>query len=469
MSGLWILGGDDALKTAVEARLKTNPKGSDLFHVHLISDFSEIPADQLAQTANHVWLDAFHPSYPGFEGLKKLRTIGFKGGAFLFGEPAAESVLEPFQSDGLTGYFPPYEQADLNLVCGIVESRSHYDGDLDVSRFLKEGGRYSAEMIKSFKEFNAFGVKLATFVTRFGVNISQLKKLLMGLSLSHVKATSGTPTVDVPFKIFFGMDPVKLVVGATVNSRGVSRSALKSEFCQMIAGIRSQKALPGSLFPELYHVARAVDNLAIFGGSTSASTEGMDPMILLGALPFPTEQATAKPFSFFIFSHSEPPMVQSVEPAAAPSAESSVAPDSAPTTAVDAGSAPGSIANDEVNAILEDPVIIGDQPVVADPDNPRDSSIASPPKPAAEAVVVESHLSNEDAAELKRLKELSQTMAADIRRLMKERRQPTTDREMRDAVAQLEEKVKRLQKEKQHYAEQLEQLRAAQSKDKKAA
>jgi hypothetical protein len=34
---------------------------------------------------------------------------------------------------------------------------------------------------------------------------------------------------------------------------------------------------------------------------------------------------------------------------------------------------------------------------------------------------------------------------------------------------QLEEKVKRLQKEKQHYAEQLEQLRVAQSKDKKAA
>jgi hypothetical protein len=290
----------------------------------------------------------------------------------------------------------------------------------------------------------------------------------MGLSLSHVKATSGTPTVDAPFKIFFGMDPVKLVVGATVNSRGVSRAALKTEFCQMITGIRSQKSLPGSLFPELYHVARAVDNLAIFGGSASILNEGMDPMILLGALPFPAEQATAKPFSFFVFSHSEPPQAQSVEQTIAATeggaAPTEVSPAPALTT-----SAPGAIANDEVNAILGDPVIIGDQPVTADPDNPRVEPSVPTPTPASEATFVQSSLSNEDAAELKRLKELSQTMAADIRRLMKERRQPTTDREMRDAVVQLEEKVKRLQKEKQHYAEQLEQLRVAQSKDKKAA
>jgi hypothetical protein len=55
---------------------------------------------------------------------------------------------------------------------------------------------------------------------------------------------------------------------------------------------------------------------------------------------------------------------------------------------------------------------------------------------------------NAALAELEHHKQANEAMGADIKRLMKERRQPTTDRELRDSNQRLAEQVKTLTGEK---------------------
>jgi hypothetical protein len=58
--------------------------------------------------------------------------------------------------------------------------------------------------------------------------------------------------------------------------------------------------------------------------------------------------------------------------------------------------------------------------------------------------------------ELKAAKALSEVMAADVKRLMKERRLPRTDPELRDALAEGAARTKRLQEENRALLEQIE-------------
>jgi hypothetical protein len=115
---------------------------------------------------------------------------------------------------------------------------------------------------------------------------------------------------------------------------------------------------------------------------------------------------------------------------------------------------PLALQDKDVSEILADePVVLGDKPQVlgeAPSAAPRVVSVepvvvspSSGPSPELEARMQELN------TQLHRLQEVNTALAHDVRRLMKERRQPTTDRELRDAVTELQERLKKLMLDRQ--------------------
>ena len=490
MRVIWLLGEDARAKKLLEQQLTPQARGVD-YRVRLVKTLEEIPEDHIMNPGVTILLDAFHPTLGGFEGLKTIRSMGFEGPVFLFGEPSPDLAVMPFRTAGLSGYFPSLDRADFNFVSGLIHYRLNFVGDMDLTHFLKTGGRSSSEVIKSFRDFNAFGMKLATFVGRFGVDIAQLKKVLMGLCLGHVKTGSGAPVIDNPFTIHYGMDPNKVMLAVSTFSRGATQASVLNDFCEVLAGLKNQKALPGTIFPEFYHVGRAAENLILLCGSAQSTSDSMDPMMLLTAIAFPNvNDKKQAPIGVFAFAH----VLQTAEIASdgaappTPTLEESVPTDAvslveAPPAAegwpeatnrdpgnaeAHAAKAPeaekpsGTLQSVDLNDILEDPKIIGDVPHVNNPDKPVtgkwEGALPVAPIEKGSVLTASADVSAELAAaqtkataaetELKRLKDVCAAMSLDVRRLMKERRQPTTDRELRDAVTGLEEKLKKVTAEK---------------------
>ncbi len=189
---VWLVGGPASAKTALERALDAERMGVP-FAVHTASSVQEIPHEHYANPGVVALLDAFSARDQGFAGVRTLRDAGFKGHIFLFGEPAPEEAANAFNSMGLSGFFPPYERADYFFIGGVIHAAIAYDGNLDVNRFILPGGRSSFETLRSLKDFNTFSAKLATFVSKFGIELGRLRKVLMALSLPHVKTDTGQP------------------------------------------------------------------------------------------------------------------------------------------------------------------------------------------------------------------------------------------------------------------------------------
>jgi hypothetical protein len=376
---------------------------------------------------------------------------------------------------------------------------------VDLDWFLNPGGRSSIETIRSLKDFHAFGTKLATFVSRFGVDVQQLKKVLMGLTLPHVKTASGTLAVEQPFTMQYGMDPTKVLLGIDSFSRGSSWSVMRGEVTAALSQLKVPQAPVSSMLPEIHHVMRATENIALFSGNARASKEESDPVFLLTSMLFPNAAAAANkkaaPSHYFCVTG----FVQSTqelsedEARARPGEE--ITPSSAPAVSVTVGeearetqnaapteeapepvasaeevpqdAAPSGLIEDvDLNRILSsDPTIVGDAPKHADSMAPSPKR-AAVPAPEAETFsepglrLVSPSGQGEGASpaggeeqvsksELDRLKEVCSAMGNDIRRLMRERREPTTDKELREAKAELEGKLKKLTEERVQLLEQM--------------
>ncbi len=481
MRVVWVVGGHSTTKTSLEQALRFDRTGTEYF-VRLANHPAEIPAEHLKDPGVVVLLDSFHPQFPGFEGLKAIRAMGFKGPAYLFGEPAPESAVEPFKNLGLSGYFPPFERADYFFAGGLIHYQLHFDGQLDLSHFLGSNGKASIETISNLKDFASFGVKLATFVGRFGVDLNQLKKVLMGLSLPHVKTGTGTPKIDEPFKLYYGMDPTKIILAAPGFSKGSNRDALVAEFCDSVATLKSSTPGHSGLFPEIHHVAKSAENLVILAGSAKSSVEAMDPMILMTTIAFPkTQEVQNSPVYVFAFSHVVPTDEMSGDAAYQDSLPIDGAqPPEAPTDEIEAPAAEaqpaGTIEAVDVSSLLSEPIVVGDQPSgLAEQQLTNETPSAdAPPEPVdgaffdsaafgadgqmmdagqLDAMAKEQERSNQ---EIEKLKGDLVAMGQDLRRLMKERRLPSTDRELRDAYAQLEAKLKKTIEERTRFAKVIE-------------
>jgi hypothetical protein len=459
---VWLLGGDAQAKKNLERALATQSPATE-YSVRMASAISDISEDDLMHPGVVMVCDAFHPTYPAFEGIKALRATGFSGPLFLSGEPSPELSVAPFLQHALAGYVPSFDRLDFSFFAGLIHHQIFFDGTLAIEKFLEHGGRSSSEVVRTFKDFNQFGAKLATFVQKFGIDVNQVRKLLMGLGLPHIKGSASGPSVDQSFTLYYGIDAHKLVLGVTAFSRGSTREALLSDFTSVLAGHKDQKALPGTIFPELFHVARAVNNLVLISGSAKQPVQNLDPLFLVAAIPFPqVANKPQGPINLFSFVYVQPtaeiekraeeePLPLSAE-VAPPSQAQSVSAEAQPE---------GMIGNVDMDGILNEPVIMGDQPTFVDSDAARSASPSNraptQPLPSSKPLgdvgstfnsVAPSSGEGEELdpatqAELVRLREVCAAMSADIRRLMKERRVPSTDRELRDAVVQLEEKLKK--------------------------
>src|SRR4051812_41190128 len=100
MKVIWLLGGDANARKQLERNLAPE-RTSVEYKVKRASSLADIPPEDLRKSSVTILADAFHPQYPGFEGLKAIRATGFPGPVYIFGEPAAELAVTPFRSLGL--------------------------------------------------------------------------------------------------------------------------------------------------------------------------------------------------------------------------------------------------------------------------------------------------------------------------------------------------------------------------------
>jgi len=480
MRKVWLVGGDKSARLQLEQTLNRDGALSD-YRVFEADDFSVIPERDHRNPGVVFLLDAFHPKVGGFEGLKVLERLNSQGFRFLIGEPTPEQCVEPFRDFKLAAYLPPSTRWDIDFAAGLIEHQIHYTGELRLARFLTRAGRSSSETIHNFKEFGQFGKTLATFLSRFGCDIPRLKSILMGLCLGHLKNGPQGPHVEAPFVIHYGMDPQKVLLSITTHSKGLDRQAFMQEYCEVLTGLSDLNSQPRALFPEIFHVARSAKNLILLGGSSKSESPSMEPLTLLVGLGFPSVgDRKLPPVTTFGFcsvrstpeyvenedvapSQPDATQVRNVTQAETQPQESVVesAPEVQAQVQVAPVNAPMVLADKDINEILNDePVVLGDQPqILGDPAGP------APRVVPVEAVVVhqesapphelESRL-QELNQELSKLKDVNAALAHDVRRLMKERRQPTTDRELRDAVTELQERQKKLLQERAKLKETLD-------------
>ncbi|MBS1985514.1 MAG: hypothetical protein JST16_15215 [Bdellovibrionales bacterium] len=507
---VWAVGAPEPIRATLEKALSRERTGLD-FSVQAASSIQQIPAAHLANPGVIVLLDAFLSDSKGLAGVRTLREAGFRGPLYLFGEPAFEEAAHAVDELGLFGFFAPFERADLYFVAGLIQASIDFDGSIDPQRFISPSGRASSETIRSLKDFNAFSAKFVAFVARFGIEIERLRKVLKSLSLPHVKTEGGAPVIEHPFTLHYGMDPHKVVLAAPAFSRGASLKVLRSDYASVLASLKSDRPAPGAMFPEFHHLARATQNLVFLSGSShSGDLSTVDPILLLTTLDFPQKDKAQVPSYFFSFVHVTPTeeMLEAGEsPEDALEAlvqETAAAGDS---EAAPASAGPELLDAQDIDALLAEPKIVGDAPHVTGdsvggnfavnaaeapaaspaPENvtpmgaaatadaadlsdedllagmaaPTTESVTASAAPSAggtidhtedsvssvEAQALQQKL-NEAMAELDSLRKISESMGADIKRLMKERRLPTTDRELRDSNTRLQEQVKSLQMEK---------------------
>jgi len=220
----------------------------------------------------------------------------------------------------------------------------------------------------------------------------------------------------------------------------------------------------------------------ILAGTAKSAVEAMDPMILMTTLTFPTtKDVRNSPVYVFAFTHVVPTDEMSGDLAYLEShtveAESTPAdPSSAETSAEQPV---GTIEEVDITKILAEPNVVGDTPefspvdfgpvtgssgnavdtetpgegIASDSGGVLDSSSSTIDTAQLEAMMKEQE---ESAAEIGRLKTELMVMGQDIRRLMKERRQPSTDREMRDAHEQLQAKYKKTTEDRNRLSKAIE-------------
>jgi len=463
MRQVWVLSDD----VRVESRLSTafiESRYHVKYRVQSARSISEIPAAHLSDPGVSCFVDAFSSQAPGFEALRQLRAQGFAGPVFMFGEPAPEDAVDPFLKDALTGFLPPLDRCDLFVAAGLVHSFHHFKGVLDLKWFLDTGGKSAVESIASIKDFNQLVLKLMNFVSRFGVNAETLKRSLVALSSSHVKNTPQGPVVSKPFKLSYGLDAAKLMLGVFLDSEELKSASGLEEFGAALAQVKAHGKVGTGHRSDLLNVAKITSNLVYIGGSA-----GPDPSVdavLLTSIAFTKGQSSqAEPYFFSYvtarFSNEITDDQAPVIPTEALRFEAIPTPP-APTPLIVAAPppplavlAPAESPTPKKRELFE-PNVMGDGPPESleslmleaqlnslgeaggsATDGAEAPVVSSDPELVAKCQALE--------AELAGLKSLSEALAADVKRLMKERREPLTNADLKENLNELNVRMKHLQ------------------------
>jgi hypothetical protein len=474
MRQVWLLSDSPRTLRALQYALKRPGMGVQ-YRLDQIDTFEKVSAGHLQDRGVTFILDAFHSKYPGFEGLRHLRELGFEGPVFIAGEPAPEEAVVPFAQLKLTGFLPPLERLDSSVAAGLVHYKLNFGGDFDLKHFLEEGGRSASERIANINDFNQLIRKLMKFVQRFGVNVEKLKRTVVALSGSHVKTTAQGPHVSAPFRICYGVDASKLMLAVSLDLPNSDGQNLSEDFVSGLTHFREPAKAPvRGRRQDFANSARVAGNqILIWGNSREGTADG--EAFLLAALPFSREGAPCIDPYFFAFVEARPSVELSDEglpPITLASRTEDTADVFEPMIAGDLPADEQPAARSAVPAPvrpLPQASPLGDLPMssfseslasldpVPAPSSPQARENLAPP------VILPSLAPDKMQAELRKalddlrhLQKVSDAMAADIKRLMKERREPRTDPELREAIAEGVERAKRLQEANQAVVEKLE-------------
>ncbi len=524
MRVVWVVGAESSTFNLLKPVFDPHKLGGMEYVLKFAATPEQVDEKDLSNPGIIYLFDAFCMTAPGFEGIKQLRSKGLNGLVFLFGEPALEMTSEAFKDLKISGIFPNFESIDLNLAAGTIHNRIYYDGEVNLDAFLTPGGRSSSETIHNFKEFSSFGIKLATFLGKFGIDLVQLKRLLLGLTLPHIKTHSGTPQVEQPFTISYAVDKKKILISTKTFSKGSTKESLLNDFSDIITHLKSPTPPQGTIFPELNHVARVSEAILIFTGSAYEPQPNVDPIAMVSFLNFPNsikeKSATHHVFGFCDVSKTPeyeefnpeselptelPPVVSEIPEntdsqanqenlassdqqtttdqtqaettsSVAENPDSQNAQPSSETQPTENSEVAGTIPQEDVTQILNDPMaVIGDTPKEVDPfsapteseaapelnvttvsnESIETTSTASSSSDTPTVGIVETKVNVVEEEEYLKLKELVNALSQDVRRLMKERRTPTTDKELRESYTQLEERLKKSNAEKLKLEEEI--------------
>jgi hypothetical protein len=453
MRQVWVLSEDARVQSRLSAAFLES-RFHVKYRVQVARTLADVPDAHLADPGVSFFLDAFSSSSPGFDGLKKLRTRGFRGPVFLLGEPAPEDAAEPFLKEALTGFLPPIDRSDVFLAAGLVHAYHHFEGDIDLKWFLDTGGKAAVESIATIKDFNQLVLKLMNFVSRFGVNIQKLKRALVALSSSHVKNTPKGPTVIKPFKICYGIDSGKLILGVSLDAEELKGEKFLEDFGVTLSQVKGQAKVSASPRSDILNVAKITSNLVFLGGCArpqGSSTESF----LLSTISFVKGATSQVEPYFFAYVNA-----QASEEMTAEAAKLEVVP---PLGAAPAAAAPLVAKKKD----LFEPSVMGDRPVDSQP-----SLAESPLSAYAEESFAPSHESTPSAhvagadadpdlvkklqtlqRDLDQHKRLSEALAADVKRLMKERREPLTSADLKESLVELNARLKHLQEQNKKLTE----------------
>ncbi len=480
MRQIWVLGEDVRVQSRLQALL-SNPRYGVKYLVKNANSLSDVPKEHLENEGVAFVIDAFHPQYPGFDALIKLRAMGFKGPVILLGEPAPEDAVTPFQTHEMTAFLPSTDRIDISYLAGVVHYQLNYGGDLDLKLFLELSGKASIENITSLKEFNQLVLKLMNFVSRFGVNIQKLKRTLVGLSSSHVKNTPKGPTVTQNFKLCYGLDGAKLIVGVSFDdSKNLMEE--REEFLGALQSFKTGKAT-GSR-GDFFNVAKITSNLAMIGGSAFEGRQ--TESFLLTSISFAkSAKGISDPYSF-AWIHAKPTqeLADSAEDASEAKAqkkqifEPSIVGDvpdqnpepvPAPAPVVKkAGPVNIGVPRQEAPKVVAVVEEVQKAPEQKEAKNiPPVHGHGKPVPDFSNSVGTPGQKLGDDPGELKKMIEklqrelkesvtVSQALSEDVRRLMKERREPLTDADLKESLQEATVKAKRLQEQNKSLASQME-------------
>ncbi len=485
MRQIWVLGEDARVQSRLQVLLSHQRFGVK-YKVSGAKTLSDIPEEHISSDGVVIVVDAFHPQYPGFDGLTKVRARGFKGAVYLLGEPAPEDAVGPFESHDLTAFLPSVDRIDISYLAGLIHHGLTYGGDLNLKLFLEESGKASVENITSLKEFNQLVLKLMNFVSRFGVNIQKLKRTLVGLSASHVKNTPKGPSVVNSFKLCYGIDGAKLIVGVSFDPTKMHAEE-RAEFLSALSSFKTGKATGSRT--GFFNVAKISSNLAIVGGSAfegretesflltsisfAKSAKGInDPYSFAWAIAHPTEEMDDALMSVPVSSEKPVQKKAMFEPSIVGDSPDDNPSEPEKITAKAVKPVEPQKIEDQVRAQdsgVEGLHLAGERsskPTKVAPAAPVNAHGDPVPNYSASDIVPSGELS-EDIAELHKMIEklqrelhesasVSRALSDDVKRLMKERREPLTDADLKESLKEVTDKAKRLQEQNKSINSQMD-------------
>lgn len=499
MRQIWVVSDDKSVAEQLTTALSFDVYGVR-YVVSQTDAISKIPERDLRDPGVVFLVDAFHSPTAGFTGARDLRARGFTGHIFLCGEPALEEAVQPFAAGEISGFMPPIHRLDYTFTAGMIHSSLNFSQELRLSHFLGKGGRASTETISTINDFNQLTLKLINFVSRFGVDIQKVKKVLVSVAYSHIQSGPAGVQIPKPFKLSFGLDPKKIIISTSLELDPEKESAVKDDFCTSLKDHRGTTSSAGrAIRPDFMNASKLTENFSLIWGEAQGADEWKKSTYgyLLVAIPFNFQTAKGERPYFFSYVRVkataekdetlvdqsvplETSMDDSVVLEAVPG---EVAPDSMLTDleGVEARPNPEDSIVAETN-LSDEPAITGDVPRSLDLPNPEadfrtmvsegppsegggvldvppieapEASEVSELEAAAELSAGSAQTSEEYQAlvdkfealqkEMLEQKVLNRSLAEDVKRLMKERRQPISTGELKELNEEMKGKAERLQ------------------------